>query len=143
MDIGPHRRYTFVDADLDQFKAIKNSLGGTLNDVVLASVSLALGRYLRREGVETDGLELKASERNIGFDLDLAADLPAVNGQDDELSQIFQNLLDNALKYAREGTRVEVTARPMDEWRSVTISVRDYGEGIERERGGDHRRTGA
>jgi diacylglycerol O-acyltransferase len=60
VDIGPHRRYTFVDADLEQFKAIKDSLGGTLNDVVLASVSLALGRYLRREGFETDGLELKA-----------------------------------------------------------------------------------
>jgi diacylglycerol O-acyltransferase / wax synthase len=60
VDIGPHRRYTFVDADLQQFKAIKDSLGGTLNDVVLASVSLALGRYLRREGFDTDGLELKA-----------------------------------------------------------------------------------
>ena len=60
VDIGPHRRYTFLDADLEEFKAIKDSLGGTLNDVVLASVSLALGRYLRREGVETEGLELKA-----------------------------------------------------------------------------------
>jgi diacylglycerol O-acyltransferase / wax synthase len=60
VDIGPHRRYTFLDADLDQFKAIKDSLGGTLNDVVLASVSLALGRYLRNRDISTDGLELKA-----------------------------------------------------------------------------------
>jgi diacylglycerol O-acyltransferase / wax synthase len=60
VDIGPHRRYTFLDADLEEFKAIKDSLGGTLNDVVLAAVSLGLGRYLRREGVQTDGLELKA-----------------------------------------------------------------------------------
>jgi WS/DGAT/MGAT family acyltransferase len=60
VDIGPHRRYTFVDADLNQFKAIKDSLGGTLNDVVLASVSIALGRYLRRQGFDTDGVELKA-----------------------------------------------------------------------------------
>src|SRR5271165_4708748 len=56
VDIGPHRRYTFVDADLDRFKAIKDSLGGTLNDVVLASVTLALGRYLRARGHKTDGL---------------------------------------------------------------------------------------
>ena len=34
--IGPHRRFTWVRADLEQFKAIKNSLGGTVNDVVLA-----------------------------------------------------------------------------------------------------------
>jgi diacylglycerol O-acyltransferase / wax synthase len=60
VDIGPHRRYTFYDADLAEFKAIKNSLGGTLNDVVLASVSLALGRYLRDQGTSTEGLELKA-----------------------------------------------------------------------------------
>ncbi len=60
VEIGPHRRYTFLDADLERFKAIKNSLGGTLNDAVLTSVTLALGRYLRREGVETKDLELKA-----------------------------------------------------------------------------------
>ena len=60
VDIGPHRRYTFLDADLSQFKAIKDALGGTLNDVVLASVSLALGRYLRGQGHDTEGLVLKA-----------------------------------------------------------------------------------
>ena len=60
VDIGPHRRYTFLDADLDRFKAIKNSLGGTLNDVVLATVTLALGRFLREHGHSTDGLVLKA-----------------------------------------------------------------------------------
>jgi diacylglycerol O-acyltransferase / wax synthase len=60
VDISPHRRYTFLDAELGQFKAIKDSLGGTLNDVVLASVSLALGRYLRDRGTDTEGLELKA-----------------------------------------------------------------------------------
>jgi len=58
--IGPHRRYTWVDADLAQFKAIKNELGGTLNDVVLAAVTLALGRFLRRRDEETDGLVLRA-----------------------------------------------------------------------------------
>jgi WS/DGAT/MGAT family acyltransferase len=60
VDIGPHRRYTFVDADLATLKAIKDSLGGTLNDVVLTSVSLALGRYLRGIEYDTDGLVLKA-----------------------------------------------------------------------------------
>jgi WS/DGAT/MGAT family acyltransferase len=60
VEIGPHRRYTFIDADLARFKGIKDSLGGTLNDAVLTSVTLALGRYLRRQGVETDGIVLKA-----------------------------------------------------------------------------------
>jgi diacylglycerol O-acyltransferase len=60
VDIGPHRRYTWVDADLARFKAIKDSLGGTLNDVVLAAVSLALGRWLRAHDQPTEDLVLKA-----------------------------------------------------------------------------------
>ncbi len=60
VDITAHRRYTWVDADLALFKAIKNSLGGTLNDVVLAAVSLALGRHMRVQGYDTEGLVLKA-----------------------------------------------------------------------------------
>ncbi|HXR28613.1 MAG TPA: wax ester/triacylglycerol synthase family O-acyltransferase [Solirubrobacteraceae bacterium] len=60
VEIGPHRRYTYIDADLARFKAIKDSLGGTLNDVVLTAVTLALGRYLRAHGEQTDGLVLKA-----------------------------------------------------------------------------------
>jgi WS/DGAT/MGAT family acyltransferase len=59
--IGDHRRYTWVDADLGQFKAIKSALGGTVNDVVLSAVSLALGRWMREErGEPTDELVLKA-----------------------------------------------------------------------------------
>ena len=58
--IGPHRRYTWVDADLAEFKAIKDALGGTLNDVVLTAVSLALGDYLRGQGHDTAELVLKA-----------------------------------------------------------------------------------
>jgi diacylglycerol O-acyltransferase / wax synthase len=58
--IGPHRRFTWVDTELARFKAIKNSLGGTVNDVVLTVVADALGRYMRLHGEDTDGLELKA-----------------------------------------------------------------------------------
>jgi diacylglycerol O-acyltransferase len=60
VEIGPHRRYTFVDADLGRCKAIKDSLGGTLNDTVLTVVTLALGRYMRGRGEDTEGLVLKA-----------------------------------------------------------------------------------
>jgi diacylglycerol O-acyltransferase len=58
--IGPHRRVEFVRAQLDDFKAIKNVLGGTVNDVVLAVVTGALRRFLQHRGVDVRGLELKA-----------------------------------------------------------------------------------
>jgi diacylglycerol O-acyltransferase len=58
--IGPHRRFTWVRADLEHIKAIKDELGGTVNDVVLSVVAGGLGRHLRRRGHNTDGVELKA-----------------------------------------------------------------------------------
>jgi diacylglycerol O-acyltransferase / wax synthase len=58
--IGPHRRFTWVRVNLTDIKAIKNELGGTVNDVVLATVAGALGKHLRRRGQNTDGTELKA-----------------------------------------------------------------------------------
>ncbi len=58
--IGPHRRFTWVRGDLKEFKAIKNSLGGTVNDVVLAVVAGALGRHMRLHGHDTDGVLLRA-----------------------------------------------------------------------------------
>lgn len=60
VQIGPHRRFTWVRTSLADVKAIKNELGGTVNDVVLASVAGALGRHLRGRGHPTDGLVLKA-----------------------------------------------------------------------------------
>ncbi|MSX03110.1 MAG: wax ester/triacylglycerol synthase family O-acyltransferase, partial [Actinobacteria bacterium] len=44
--IGSHRRYGWVNASLASFKHIKNGLDGTINDAVLATVSLGLGRWL-------------------------------------------------------------------------------------------------
>jgi diacylglycerol O-acyltransferase / wax synthase len=58
--IGPYRRFATVDAALDDLKRVKNEAGGTVNDVVLAAVSGALGRYLRGRGHATHDLELRA-----------------------------------------------------------------------------------
>jgi WS/DGAT/MGAT family acyltransferase len=58
--IGPHRRFSWVDADLAQVKAIKSALGGTVNDVVLTVVAGALRELLVRRGRDPDGVELKA-----------------------------------------------------------------------------------
>jgi WS/DGAT/MGAT family acyltransferase len=59
-EIGPHRRFAWVHAPLADFKHVKNELGGTVNDVVLAAVTGALRRYMRARGQPTDGLEIKA-----------------------------------------------------------------------------------
>ncbi len=60
VEIGPHRRYAIVRAQLDDLRFIKKTLGGTVNDVVLAVVSGALARWLRARGTRTEGMELRA-----------------------------------------------------------------------------------
>ncbi len=61
VDIGPHRRYTFLDADLG---AVQSDQGLARRDAQRRGAGLrrrlALGRYLRGEGHDTDGLVLKA-----------------------------------------------------------------------------------
>jgi WS/DGAT/MGAT family acyltransferase len=58
--IGPHRRFVWARSDLATFKRIKDNLGGTVNDVVLAVVTGALREWLHGRGIRTEGLELRA-----------------------------------------------------------------------------------
>src|SRR3954452_18796754 len=58
--IGPHRRFAWVDGDLAAYKRVKSRLGGTVNDAVLTVVAGALGRQLRRRGIPTRDLVLRA-----------------------------------------------------------------------------------
>ncbi len=60
VEIGPHRRFAVVRQELADYKEVKDKLGGTVNDVVLAVVSGALARWLRSRGVRTEGLEMRA-----------------------------------------------------------------------------------
>jgi diacylglycerol O-acyltransferase len=82
VDIGPHRRYTFLDAELARLHGVKDRLGGTINDAVLTAVAHALGRFLRAHGDETEGLELRAmvpvGVRNARDDARLAGELSAM-----------------------------------------------------------------
>ncbi len=79
----------------------------------------------------TDLLAPQSRARDVTIELALdALDRPVV-GQAEELTQLFQNLIENALKYGREGSTVRVEAERRDDLAS--ISVIDQGEGIARE----------
>src|SRR5262249_50591317 len=89
-----------------------------------------------------EALELRAGERSIRIRLALPPKLPEVLGADDELAQVFQNLVDNAIKYGRPRTEITIAAAtvqraPLDDAkgsaRFVSVAVRDHGEGIARE----------
>jgi two-component system phosphate regulon sensor histidine kinase PhoR len=80
----------------------------------------------------TDGLQTLARDRGVGVRVDAPADPLVVLGDRDELIRVFENLIENALKYAASGKRVDVTlsvdaGRPA---REAHVRVRDYGPGI-------------
>lgn len=52
--LSPHRSIAFAETELDRLKAVKRSLGGTVNDVVLAVCAGALRRYLEGRGERPD-----------------------------------------------------------------------------------------
>ncbi|MGC9220072.1 MAG: WS/DGAT/MGAT family O-acyltransferase [Solirubrobacteraceae bacterium] len=58
--IGPRRRFTILRHQLNDYKTVKNQLGGTVNDVVLSVVSGGLRAWLLSRGVSTDGLQMRA-----------------------------------------------------------------------------------
>jgi WS/DGAT/MGAT family acyltransferase len=62
-ELGPHRRVDWTSFELAHVKQVKNKLGGTVNDVILATVSGALGRFLEQRGVTRSAqarLEMRA-----------------------------------------------------------------------------------
>ena len=80
-----------------------------------------------------DALELRAADRGMRLTLALPEDLPDVYGDEDELAQVFQNLIDNAIKYGKPQSEIAITAR-VDRRPAanslVCITVTDQGEGI-------------
>ena len=58
-EVGPHRRVDWVRFDLEEVKAVKNRLGGKVNDAVLATVAAAIRRYLRAHRTPVDGLDFR------------------------------------------------------------------------------------
>ncbi len=77
----------------------------------------------------------RAEKRGISIDLTIPESLPPVSGDADQLRQVFQNLIDNAIKYGREGTFVgvrvqEVERVPESGGRGLSVAISDMGEGI-------------
>ncbi|MCA8934517.1 MAG: PAS domain-containing sensor histidine kinase [Rhodospirillaceae bacterium] len=136
------------DADArDRFLAIMDEQSGRMSRLVNDLLSLSrieLDEHMPPAGAVDIAsvvrgvvatLELRAARRRMRLVVKVEHDLPPVFGESDQLTQVIQNLADNAINYGREGTDVAISAglAPFSHYRgdhAVVVTVADQGEGI-------------
>jgi heavy metal sensor kinase len=109
-----------------------------VNDLMTLSEAEAGGRVLVRKplnlkpliGDLAEQIQLLAMERNIRITCQELPDV-MVEGDDLWLRRAILNLLDNAIKYSRDGGQIRISMAP--EKNRAHISIRDEGIGISRE----------
>ncbi len=80
-----------------------------------------------------DALSPVALEQGVEIEIDIAADEAVVRGERDELIQVAENLVENAVKYGASGKKVKISVKraDMEDVKSPwQLAVQDFGEGI-------------
>lgn len=85
----------------------------------------------------TDILLVNAKDRNMEISISLQDRLPKILGDADELIQVFQNLIGNAIHYGRPNSQISVCASKcslptaaMSDAQGVAVAIINEGEGI-------------
>ena len=121
--VGQADRLSAIIEDLLSLSSLESGSEG-------ARISLEQGSIRDVLQVALDVCEMKAAARDITLTLDCSEDLFAeINPP--LLEQAVVNLIDNAVKYSPEGSRVGVSAAT--EATGLSIRVEDVGPGIRRE----------
>lgn len=76
----------------------------------------------------TDDMQLRASAQNRLLSINFPKDLPTIAADRASISEVFGNLIDNAIKYSNEGGAINVTASVRGDF--VEVAVEDHGIGM-------------
>lgn len=97
---------------------------------VIPSETISIASVIERA---VEGVHDAALKRDCRIDVAIEPDLPDVTGDFAQLVQVFDNLLNNALRYGCTdvSSRVDISAHCDDEY--VVVEVTDKGPGIPRE----------
>lgn len=113
-----------------------NRLSGYINNIL--NTSRYDRRHLKMHLAETtvasvydtirDDMQLRASAQNRLLSVTIPEGLPTIAADPASLSEVFGNLIDNAIKYSNEGGAINVTAAVKGDF--VEIAVEDHGIGM-------------
>jgi two-component system NtrC family sensor kinase len=124
--------------DVDRRLTVIETQLGRMTDIITQLLDLTRRSAGRPEPVDIGKLVRETAEvvrpgmsaASLRFRLDLAAELPPVQGHARQLQQVVLNLLTNAIDATPRGGHVEVAARATQDAGQVVIEVRDSGHGI-------------
>lgn len=113
-----------------------NRLSGYINNILNASrydrrhLKIHLSETHINEIYDTiaDDMQLRATSQSRMLAVDLSPTLPTVAADTNSVSEVFSNLIDNAIKYSNDGGTIEVTASVSGDF--VEVSVTDHGIGM-------------
>ena len=117
-----HRESLKITAIVDDLLSISRIQAGKLT-ANMESVSV-------REVVEETLLNIRQRTEQHEFLVDIPPDIPNAWADRGKLSEVFVNLLENAVKYSPHGGLVSIHARNTPDLEWVEISVSDQGIGI-------------
>jgi two-component system phosphate regulon sensor histidine kinase PhoR len=139
---GPARNDTAArERFLDIMEAQAKRMARLIDDLLSLS-RIELAAHVRPETpVElvpivrqvVDALQMLARDRGVTVTIKAPKQPLIVSGDRDELTRVFENLIENALKYGASGKRVEITlsrAFNVGGGEEALVAVRDYGPGI-------------
>jgi two-component system phosphate regulon sensor histidine kinase PhoR len=78
-----------------------------------------------------DNFEFNAEGRPVKIDIDIKLEKPLVRVDPVHISNVFYNLVDNAIKYCKRSPEVRIVAR--NDKKQLIVTVEDNGIGIKRE----------
>lgn len=120
----------------DRLDVSSSRLSGYVSNILNASKydRRHLRLHLREDTLKgvyelvADDMALRASTQGRLLSVTLPDDLPTIAADRNSLSEVMSNLIDNAIKYSREGGQVVASASVDGDF--VRFSVQDFGIGI-------------
>lgn len=131
--LSPEKHDRYVEKILENSRRLSNLSGNVLllsklenQEMVSGKSEFRLDEQLRKCILL---LERKWAEKHIEFDMEL----PKINyyGSEPLLSQVWVNILDNAIKHSPVGGVVHIGIRQMDT--RLTVTIADHGDGMSEE----------
>ncbi|MDP2912174.1 MAG: hybrid sensor histidine kinase/response regulator [Candidatus Omnitrophota bacterium] len=121
---------------LDSAINIVNRLSRLVNDLLDISKIESGKMELKKEPLDINAIieenlvifDKTIKDRKQRLQKDLAKDIPMINADKDKVTQVFVNLLSNAMKYTPESGQISIKTVNLE--KEIMVEISDTGEGV-------------